>query len=105
MESESKVGAVREALRGGPKSRAQIKELAPHLSTKEIQRAIKNMRVYGAVHTDGTLFWLHPLIDTEDDYRQYVRDVSRARRAVDKPPIFFDRQRAAVVDSALRAWR
>ena len=104
---KSKASTIRDALRGSPLTREQVRAQVPGMQRNSINRALRDMCVSGAVDTDGELFWLSPGIGSEAGYRDYLREVRRnALRVRDNPAAgTFDRMRAEAVDAAIRSWR
>lgn len=103
--------AIRDALREGPKSRREIRQLLPHCASCAIKKSLDGMLTSGAITLDGEAYALSANIQTEDDYREYIRAIRRqsmsAQRGGRQGNVqnlhTFDAVRAAQVGNVLRA--
>lgn len=104
--------AIRDALREGPKTRREIRQLLPHCASCAVKKSLDGMLASGAVMMDeGDEYALNANIQTEDDYREYIRAVRRqsmsAQRGGRQGNVqnlhTFDAIRAAQVGNVLRA--
>lgn len=95
---------IRDALREGPKSRRQIRQRLPHCTSDAINKSLEGMLTSGAITEDGDEYALSANIQTEDDYREYIRAVRRkSARSRENPLPSFDSIRAAQIGDVLRA--